>query len=258
MRTRGGVYVEVSPHPVLQVAMAETADALTDPPKVVGTLSKHDGSAAEVLESLAELHVRGVPVDWEAALAAHRPHRTALPTYPFQRQRHWLTAADDTGHHDRHRTHRRTRHRTHHRARRTHRRCGPGIGGGGPRARALRPRPSSARATRTRRAPVSRRGRPSPSRPWASTRRWRWPCATGSRRRPAYGSRPPSRSPTPPRNGSPATSSPLLGTGGARTGRSRTADTRAAGTARGSTVGRRTAEIHSDDDLYALIDRGYV
>ncbi|MCQ4212549.1 type I polyketide synthase [Streptomyces longispororuber] len=97
MRTRGGVYVEVSPHPVLQVAMAETADALADPPKVVGTLSKHDGSAAEVLESLAELHVRGVPVDWEAALAAHRPHRTALPTYPFQRQRHWLTASGDTG-----------------------------------------------------------------------------------------------------------------------------------------------------------------
>ncbi|MEU6290999.1 type I polyketide synthase [Streptomyces sp. NPDC046988] len=94
MRERGGVYVEVSPHPVLQVAMEETADTLASPPLVVNTLNKHDGGAAKILASAAELHVRGVPVDWRAVFAPARPHRIGLPTYPFQRQRYWLTAPD--------------------------------------------------------------------------------------------------------------------------------------------------------------------
>ncbi|OIK05306.1 modular polyketide synthase [Streptomyces monashensis] len=96
MRERGGVFVEVSPHPVLRVAMEETADALANAPVVVSTLHRDDGSAGEVLASLAELHVRGVPVDWRAVFAAHRPRRIALPTYAFQRRRYWLTAPDDT------------------------------------------------------------------------------------------------------------------------------------------------------------------
>ncbi|MFF8680934.1 type I polyketide synthase [Streptomyces sp. NPDC015237] len=94
MRERGGVYVEVSPHPVLQVAMEETADTLASPPLVVNTLNKHDGGAAKILASAAELHVRGVPVDWRTVFAPARPHRIGLPTYPFQRQRYWLTAPD--------------------------------------------------------------------------------------------------------------------------------------------------------------------
>ncbi|MGW2569630.1 type I polyketide synthase [Streptomyces sp. NPDC001537] len=97
MRARGGVFVEVSPHPVLQVAMEEAAEALASPPKVISTLSKHDGSLGKVLASLAELHVQGVPVDWQAVFAAGRPRRIDLPTYPFQRQRYWLTAPAGTG-----------------------------------------------------------------------------------------------------------------------------------------------------------------
>lgn len=96
MRERGGVFVEVSPHPVLQVAMEEAADTLAAPPTVVSTLHKQDGSAGKVLASLAELHVRGLPVNWKAAFAADRPRRVALPTYAFQRQRYWLSAPDDT------------------------------------------------------------------------------------------------------------------------------------------------------------------
>ncbi|QDY80094.1 type I polyketide synthase [Streptomyces qinzhouensis] len=96
MRPSGGVFVEVSPHPVLTMALAETADALTVSPPVVGTLHKDDGSAGRVLESLAELHVHGVPVDWSAAFAGHRPRRVDLPTYAFQRRRYWLDAPEDT------------------------------------------------------------------------------------------------------------------------------------------------------------------
>ncbi|KOG32649.1 modular polyketide synthase [Streptomyces resistomycificus] len=96
MRAPGGVFVEVSPHPVLQVAMEEAADALPTPPVLVSTLHKRDGGAGQVLASLAALHVRGVPVNWEAVFAANRPHRVGLPTYAFQRRRYWLTAPDDT------------------------------------------------------------------------------------------------------------------------------------------------------------------
>ncbi|MDT0310200.1 type I polyketide synthase, partial [Streptomyces sp. DSM 44917] len=40
--------------------------------------------------ALARLHVHGVPVDWAAHAAPHRPRRAELPTYPFQRERYWL------------------------------------------------------------------------------------------------------------------------------------------------------------------------
>ncbi|MFE0606003.1 type I polyketide synthase [Streptomyces sp. NPDC058892] len=88
--------VEISPHPVLRVAVEETAEALAASPLVVGTLGRQDGGADKVLASLAELYVHGLPVDWEAAFAADQPHRIGLPTYAFQRQRYWLKA-EDTG-----------------------------------------------------------------------------------------------------------------------------------------------------------------
>ncbi|NUS17645.1 MAG: acyltransferase domain-containing protein, partial [Streptomyces sp.] len=94
MRLRGGVFVEISPHPVLQVAMEEAADTLASPPPVVATLTRHDGGLGRVLTSLAALHVHGVPADWPALFPPGRPERITLPTYPFQRRRHWLTAAE--------------------------------------------------------------------------------------------------------------------------------------------------------------------
>ena len=77
-----GVFVEVSPHPVLTAAISESADAT-----VTGTLRRDDGGAARFLASLAEAHVRGVPADWAAVLPAGR--RVALPSYAFQHQRFW-------------------------------------------------------------------------------------------------------------------------------------------------------------------------
>ncbi|MEU4569115.1 MupA/Atu3671 family FMN-dependent luciferase-like monooxygenase [Micromonospora sp. NPDC023956] len=45
--------------------------------------------AAEVLAALAEVFCRGVEVDWAALTPTGR--RVPLPTYPFQRTRHWAT-----------------------------------------------------------------------------------------------------------------------------------------------------------------------
>ncbi|WP_240543004.1 type I polyketide synthase, partial [Solihabitans fulvus] len=46
------------------------------------------------LATLAELHVRGVPVDWDTLVAEHGTARVPLPTYAFQRRRYWIDRPD--------------------------------------------------------------------------------------------------------------------------------------------------------------------
>ncbi|MFD0409757.1 type I polyketide synthase [Kitasatospora sp. NPDC127116] len=95
------VFVEVSPHPVLTMALQDTAEATgaEEPPVVVGTLRRDDGGARRALRSAAELWVAGAAVDWSAVYAGTGARPTALPGYPFQLRRHWLEpeAAPGTG-----------------------------------------------------------------------------------------------------------------------------------------------------------------
>ncbi|MEU5696843.1 thioester reductase domain-containing protein [Actinosynnema sp. NPDC020468] len=81
-----GVFVEISPHPVLTPSMREI---LGDDPVVTGTLRRDDGDADRFLTSLGELWVRGVRVDWEEAFAGTGARRVPLPTYPFEHERFW-------------------------------------------------------------------------------------------------------------------------------------------------------------------------
>ncbi|MFD1663355.1 SDR family NAD(P)-dependent oxidoreductase, partial [Streptomyces caeni] len=83
-------FVESSPHPVLAVGLQETADALGHDLVVTGSLRRDEGGLDRVLLSLAELHVSGVPVDWEAVFAETSAQTVDLPTYPFQRRSYWL------------------------------------------------------------------------------------------------------------------------------------------------------------------------
>ncbi|MEZ4867748.1 MAG: type I polyketide synthase [Caldilineaceae bacterium] len=50
----------------------------------------------QVLESLAQLYVQGVPVDWPTFYRqqAEPPRRVHLPGYPFERQRYWRLATE--------------------------------------------------------------------------------------------------------------------------------------------------------------------
>ena len=53
-----------------------------------------DGSeAAHLLEALGRLWLSGVAVDWQGHQAEERRRLVALPTYPFERKRHWIEAA---------------------------------------------------------------------------------------------------------------------------------------------------------------------
>ncbi|MFE4059565.1 acyltransferase domain-containing protein, partial [Streptomyces sp. NPDC059096] len=90
------VFVESSPHPLLTFSVEET---LGDTALAVGSLHREQSGRTRMLMSLARAHAHGTPVDWTAYWAGRGARRVDLPTYAFQRERHWLdttTTAVDT------------------------------------------------------------------------------------------------------------------------------------------------------------------
>ncbi|MEX5707244.1 type I polyketide synthase [Parafrankia sp. FMc6] len=85
------VFVEVSPHPVLTTAITETIEGRALSGVVTGSLRRDGDGDEQFLRGLATVHVSGVTVDWAPAFAGVTAHRVDLPTYPFQRERFWLT-----------------------------------------------------------------------------------------------------------------------------------------------------------------------
>ncbi|WP_344315655.1 type I polyketide synthase [Streptomyces rhizosphaericus] len=83
-------FVEVSSHPVLTAAVQEIVDTTDVTAVAVGTLRRELGGADRFLTCLAEVYVRGVPVDWPRLFTGTGARRVALPTYAFQRERYWL------------------------------------------------------------------------------------------------------------------------------------------------------------------------
>ncbi|WP_431887123.1 acyltransferase domain-containing protein, partial [Micromonospora wenchangensis] len=71
------VFVECSPHPVLVMAVQDSAEHAT----VTGTLRRHDGSWQRMLLSAAELFTTGTPITWPLPTTTRH---LDLPTYPFQ------------------------------------------------------------------------------------------------------------------------------------------------------------------------------
>ncbi|MBJ6765277.1 type I polyketide synthase [Myxococcaceae bacterium JPH2] len=81
-------FLEVGPKPVL-VGLAREGRVPEDA-VWLETLHPRRGDWQGLLRSLAELYVRGVEVDWTRFDGAPTRRRVSLPTYPFERQRHWL------------------------------------------------------------------------------------------------------------------------------------------------------------------------
>ncbi|MFI8932074.1 SDR family NAD(P)-dependent oxidoreductase, partial [Streptomyces sp. NPDC053474] len=93
-----GTLLELGPDSVL-TAMAH--DTLTEPESqsgLIAGLRKDRPEADAFLTALAQLHVRGIAVDWAPLYApVESRRRVALPTYAFQRQSYWLHAPALTG-----------------------------------------------------------------------------------------------------------------------------------------------------------------
>ncbi|MFE6042001.1 SDR family NAD(P)-dependent oxidoreductase, partial [Streptomyces sp. NPDC056452] len=88
-------FLEVGPDAVL-TAMGR--DCVTqDSPVLVPAARRARAEVPTLLSALAELHVHGQTVVWERAIETFGGRRVALPTYAFQRERHWLQAPRRTG-----------------------------------------------------------------------------------------------------------------------------------------------------------------
>ena len=90
-------FVEASPHPVLAMAIQESAEAEDRPAAVLHTLRREEGGARRFVTSLAAAHANGIAVDFSPLFEGTGAAFTELPTYPFQRQRFWLRSSGAGG-----------------------------------------------------------------------------------------------------------------------------------------------------------------
>ncbi|WP_230193476.1 type I polyketide synthase [Streptomyces coriariae] len=83
-------FIEVSPHPLLVAGIRETSRLHTGADTTaVGSLRRHTDERASLLTFAAALHTAGAHLDF-ATLTGHG-HYVPLPSYPWQRTRHWIS-----------------------------------------------------------------------------------------------------------------------------------------------------------------------
>nr|WP_242431801.1 type I polyketide synthase [Burkholderia ambifaria] len=82
------VFVEIAPHSILRTYVKQTLAARNAPGVVVPTLKRQHDSAEMLAHSILSAVAQGARVDLDR-FVPDVPH-AALPTYPWQRERHWL------------------------------------------------------------------------------------------------------------------------------------------------------------------------
>ena len=91
------MFVEISPHPVLLTAIDETLQHAGATGLALASLRRDEAEQESMLTSLGALHARGAEVKWERLLPAGARQVAPLPTYPWQRERYWVSADPSTG-----------------------------------------------------------------------------------------------------------------------------------------------------------------
>jgi acyl transferase domain-containing protein/acyl carrier protein/NADP-dependent 3-hydroxy acid dehydrogenase YdfG len=89
------IFLEVSPHPVLVMAVEEMRQSLGARGLAVGSIRREQLERLSLLETLGAMHLQGQPLD-PAKLFPDSSRRLSLPTYPWQRERHWLEELEAT------------------------------------------------------------------------------------------------------------------------------------------------------------------
>jgi myxalamid-type polyketide synthase MxaB len=81
------VFLEIGPKPVL---LALGRPCVADADRLwLASLRPEQSDWTTMLGSLAALYVRGAAIDWQGFDRDYPRRKVLLPTYPFQRQRHW-------------------------------------------------------------------------------------------------------------------------------------------------------------------------
>ncbi len=89
------IFIEVGPKPTL-IGMAQ--QILTEKENIwLPSLSPRIDDWEQILESLSELYLQGVVIDWQGFDKDYARTRIELPTYPFQRQRYWYETSHPVG-----------------------------------------------------------------------------------------------------------------------------------------------------------------
>ncbi|MCP3102831.1 type I polyketide synthase [Myxococcus sp. K15C18031901] len=91
---RAGVtgFLEVGPRPTL-IAMGQGCIPV-DGTRWWGSLRPERSDWEQLLEGLSSLYVAGVPVNWRGLDAGRERRKLSLPSYPFQRRKHWMELSD--------------------------------------------------------------------------------------------------------------------------------------------------------------------
>jgi acyl transferase domain-containing protein/thioesterase domain-containing protein/acyl carrier protein len=81
-------FIELSAHPALSAFVAETASAAGHSATTAFSLRRREPELATFFSNLAALHIAGVPIAWKT-LYPENTSDVALPSFPWQRERHW-------------------------------------------------------------------------------------------------------------------------------------------------------------------------
>jgi myxalamid-type polyketide synthase MxaE and MxaD len=85
------IFIEIGPKPTLLAIARSLSHSPTR--HWLPTLRQGRGDWQQMLESLGQLYVRGLPVDWDGLHGEALHRRLQLPTYPWQRKRYWIEGA---------------------------------------------------------------------------------------------------------------------------------------------------------------------
>jgi len=86
LESRRSLILEIGPHPILSESRM----------RVIASCRRGQSESGQMLQALAELHAERSSIDWKAFYSGTGAQRVKLPTYPFQRRRHWFQpAAED-------------------------------------------------------------------------------------------------------------------------------------------------------------------
>ncbi|PSB07301.1 hypothetical protein C7B62_20315, partial [Pleurocapsa sp. CCALA 161] len=82
------IFLEIGPKPVL---LGMGSQCLLESQKLwLPSLRSGVEDWQQMLQSLAQLYVEGIEVDWAGVYSYNCANKVALPTYPFQRERYWI------------------------------------------------------------------------------------------------------------------------------------------------------------------------
>ncbi|MFN6559097.1 MAG: beta-ketoacyl synthase N-terminal-like domain-containing protein [Nostoc sp. ChiSLP01] len=88
------IFLEIGPGQALSSLAMQCLDRVGDANKVILSSLRYayerQSDVAFILNTLGQLWLEGIKIDWSGFYAHERRHRLPLPTYPFERQRYWI------------------------------------------------------------------------------------------------------------------------------------------------------------------------